>query len=127
MLKCPSGYMPCDIKCPYCDSDWAFDYRQKGVQMAAYCVYCGRFVKFVPKVDSKKQLSAWKKKVKERDEYTCQRCGELLNTTQLDAHHKMPVWFMPNLEYDIDNGITLCKKCHHALHGAGGTIKSKEE
>ena len=127
MIKVPDGYLACDIPCPKCGSDWAFDYRKRGTQMAAYCVSCGNYVKFVAKEDSKKQLSEWKKKVKERDGYTCQRCGELLNTTKLDSHHKMPVWFMPELRYDLDNGITLCKKCHHALHGAGGSIKEMEE
>lgn len=124
MLECPDGYVPCDIACPECGQTEMFDYRQKGPQMAAFCPYCNTYVKNVAKKDSKKQLSTWKKKVKERDCYTCQRCGALLNTTQLDAHHKMPVWFMPDLEYNLENGITLCKKCHHALHGAGGTIKS---
>ena len=89
---------------------------------------CGGFIKFVTKADSKKKMSAWKKAIKERDSYTCQRCGKLLDSTKLDAHHKMPVWFMDQLKFDIDNGITLCKACHHALHGAGGTInESKEE
>jgi hypothetical protein len=49
------------------------------------------------------------------------------NSNTVQAHHKMPVWFMPELQFDIDNGITLCKKCHRQLHGASGTIKESED
>ena len=31
------------------------------------------------------------------------------------------------MEYDLDNGITLCLKCHRQLHGVNGIIKDEEE
>ena len=126
MIECPEGYEEFNGQCPACGGHTMFDYRFSGPHVSVYCLWCGSFIQHVPKMDSKRKLSLWKKQVKERDSYICQKCGELLNTTQLDAHHKMPVWFMPDLQFDINNGITLCKKCHHALHGAGGTIKEKE-
>jgi len=122
MIQCPDGYIPYEGECPRCGSRFV-DYRVKGPHMAVYCVSCDSFIQFIPKVNT----ADWKKKIKERDQYTCQRCGAVLNTTKLDAHHKMPVWFMPELQFDLDNGITLCKKCHHALHGAGGTINKEEK
>lgn len=125
-MICPEGYEEYEGKCPKCGEDGLFDYRKAGPHIAVYCMWCGAFVQHVPKIDPKKRLSKWKKRIKERDKYTCQRCGLVANSTQLDAHHKIPVWFMPDLQYDMDNGITLCKVCHHALHGAAGTIKEKE-
>lgn len=124
-MNCPDGYEEYTGTCYKCGGS-AFDYRQSGPHMSVYCMWCGSFIQHVGKIDPKKKLAEWKKQIKERDGYTCQRCGAFVNTTQCDAHHKMPVWFMPELQFDPDNGITLCKKCHHALHGAGGTIKEKE-
>lgn len=125
MSECPNEYEPCNTTCHQCGSDF-YDYRRKGPHMGVYCMNCGSFITFVPKKD----IDIWKRKVKERDRYTCQRCGAALSSRGLEAHHKMPVWFMPELKTDMDNGITLCKKCHNQLHGIDGTIKSdsyKEE
>lgn len=127
MIDCPDSYVPYEAECPHCGAYGLYDYRYKGQHVAVYCVMCVRFIKHIPKQNSPKQAAEWRKQVKERDGYVCQKCGRVLNTTQLDAHHKMPVWFMKSLEFDLDNGITLCKKCHHALHGAGGTIKETED
>jgi len=55
----------------------------------------------------------WRQKVFERDNYTCQECGA---TGDLQAHHIKPVSQYPELIYDVDNGITLCKKCHAKKH-----------
>ena len=54
----------------------------------------------------------WRTAVFERDEYTCQDCGERGGT--LNAHHILPLRDYRDPEYslNVDNGITLCKKCH---------------
>ena len=51
--------------------------------------------------------------VLERDNYTCQLCE---NTTQLVIHHKdfSGQSELPN--NDVDNLITLCRRCHINLH-----------
>lgn len=118
-LDVPEGYEPCTVKCPQCGEDSFFDYRKNGPHMAVYCIGCGVFITYIPKID----IDLWKRRVKERDKYTCQRCGQALTSCQLEAHHKMPTWFMPELKTDLNNGITLCKKCHKQLHGVDGTIK----
>lgn len=123
-FDCPEGYEPYKGSCKNCGAD-LLDYRVNGPHMAVYCAICGNFVTFV----SKNNIDKWKRSIKERDNYTCQRCGAALTSRALEAHHKMPTWFMPELKTDLENGITLCKKCHRQLHGVDGTIKDtiKEE
>lgn len=56
------------------------------------------------------QLRIWKKRVFERDDYTCQLCG--YNGKHIEAHHKKPKAEYPELAFDVENGITLCNVCH---------------
>lgn len=57
----------------------------------------------------------WRKSVFERDNYTCQVCGQVGGS--LNAHHIE--LFSKNIEkrIDINNGITLCINCHKKIHG----------
>lgn len=55
----------------------------------------------------------WALGVKARDENRCQHCGE---TRWLHAHHIKPRAMFPELELDLDNGVTLCKTCHRNEH-----------
>ncbi|GAF77221.1 unnamed protein product [marine sediment metagenome] len=85
------------------------------------------------------QYRVWKKKVKERDKEKCRLCGttvvkQLENGTSsigLVAHHILPITLLIDyysitnkeeakkckLLWDIDNGITLCDRCHMMKHG----------
>lgn len=56
----------------------------------------------------------WKQKIKERDRYTCQCCGE--KGGRLVAHHIFNYSQYKELRYDLKNGITLCEKCHIEYH-----------
>lgn len=51
----------------------------------------------------------WRKAVLGRDNHTCQDCG---GTEGLDAHHIQSIFDYPKGVFEIDNGLTLCKKCH---------------
>lgn len=57
----------------------------------------------------------WRTAVFERDDFTCQMCNK--RGGYLEAHHIRPVRDHKNdlLLLDIDNGITLCKKCHSGI------------
>jgi hypothetical protein len=55
----------------------------------------------------------WRNRVLERDNYTCQHCGK---TNDLAAHH-ISYWSNdPVNRVNVDNGITLCRKCHAFEH-----------
>lgn len=60
-------------------------------------------------------LKQWAIKIKERDGYTCQLCGET-DRTILEAHHMKHRSKFPELQFDFNNGITLCLKCHALQH-----------
>jgi hypothetical protein len=52
----------------------------------------------------------WRNGVFERDNYTCQACGQIGG--DLQAHHIRSWAEYPDLRYVIDNGLTLCIPCH---------------
>ena len=47
-----------------------------------------------------------------RDGYECQSCGTRENLT---VHHKVKARTAPDLAFDVDNLITLCRSCHGRL------------
>jgi len=62
---------------------------------------------------------AWRKDVFERDNYTCRKCNDNKGGN-LEAHHKITfkecLEKNNGLEFNVDNGTTLCKKCHRKEH-----------
>ena len=55
-----------------------------------------------------------RKLVLERDNWICQKCGA--TETELHCHHITGIKLNPIESTDIDNCITLCKKCHKEVH-----------
>lgn len=53
----------------------------------------------------------WKNKIKERDNYICQRCNKKLVGINCQAAHIIPKSFH-EYRWEILNGITLCWSCH---------------
>ena len=51
----------------------------------------------------------WRRLIFERDDYTCQICGE--RGKKLRANHIKRYVDYPELRTDNDNGITICKAC----------------
>ncbi len=73
-----------------------------------------------------KGTSKWKKEVKSRDNHTCQCCGEL-NPRPIIAHHLDGFHWNKELRFDVNNGITLCKKCHDSFHKKYGYKRNTKE
>ena len=61
------------------------------------------------------EYAVWRISVFERDDYTCGKCGN--RGAMLNAHHVKPFSQYPELRFDTDNGITLCRECHKKVHG----------
>lgn len=59
------------------------------------------------------KMNNWCKSVKRRDNYICQKCGTNEN---IHAHHIKPKSKFPELKYIVENGMSLCQKCHFDLH-----------
>lgn len=55
----------------------------------------------------------WKKEVLRRDDYQCVNCGSEEN---LEVHHIVNWSEAPELRICVDNGETLCTKCHSIEH-----------
>lgn len=71
------------------------------------------------------QKRDWAIKVKERDGYTCQKCGKKGSSRSLHAHH-----IKPNAlggKNTLENGITLCNPCHRKLHSGNMSPKAIAE
>lgn len=68
-----------------------------------------------------KAMEDWRVSVFKRDNYTCQHCGArskkgIVGGVCLQAHHIKQFAEFPKLRFDINNGLTLCKPCHKAVH-----------
>jgi nitrate/TMAO reductase-like tetraheme cytochrome c subunit len=57
----------------------------------------------------------WRKDVLKRDDNTCQLCH--CNNSTMHVHHIRKWIDYPELRTDVNNGITLCEKCHYKIYG----------
>lgn len=73
----------------------------------------------------------WRKQVFQRDNFTCQCCGDNKGHN-LEAHHIKNFKDNKELRFDINNGITLCNDCHNpnrsgSFHYLYGTKNNTQE
>lgn len=61
------------------------------------------------------EYKIWRISVFKRDLFTCQHCGSF-GEWNLNAHHIIPFSADKSLRFDVNNGITLCVKCHKLEH-----------
>ena len=79
------------------------------------------------KIRNLRKTISWKKAVLKRDEWNCNKCGDI---ELLEVHHKISVseiiksFNIKTIEdaleckllFDMTNGETLCSKCHKKEH-----------
>ena len=105
------------------------------------CKYCNtHLIHYISKIIRHSyEYHNWRKKVFEKDNYTCQKCGS--HGGILNAHHIVylsdiirdnKIEFYNNkircdLLWNLTNEITLCKKCHTEVHTGvrNGNTKKK--
>ena len=69
------------------------------------------------------EYKLWRESVFERDNFTCQVCGE--KGVYLESHHIKSFANFPELRLAIDNGQTLCRECHKLTDNYRGRNKGK--
>ncbi len=88
----------------------------------------GGISKLADKIRKSEQSLEWRQSVFKRDDWTCQYCKK--RGSYLNVHHKKPfkdVMAENSIKtllqaklckelWDVNNGITLCKNCHHSIH-----------
>lgn len=79
-------------------------------------------------IRTSKNIKEWRKKVFERDNYTCVLCGLRSGIgvkVVIHADHIKPFAYYPELRFELSNGRTLCVQCHKNTPTYGGNSKKK--
>ena len=63
---------------------------------------------------SQSKYKIWRELIFIRDNWICKECGQ--RGLRLEAHHIKSWRDYPELRFDVNNGITLCKDCHLDIH-----------
>ena len=74
----------------------------------------GGITKENDKIRKSLEYEIWRKEIYKRDGWTCRLCG--YKGKDIVAHHIKLFSEFPELRFSVDNGITLCRKCHIRIH-----------
>jgi len=128
-----SNYKGGNSKCCLCLEELGYRYSRKNREGKNFCKKCSyiyfsgdRHQNWKGGITERLGIGEWRIAVYERDDFTCQKCGD--NTGgNLNAHHIENWADNKNLRYLINNGITLCNVCHKSFHKKYGYGKNNVE
>jgi hypothetical protein len=60
------------------------------------------------------KIAVWSSSIKKRDNYTCKVCEKI--SGNLVSHHLDAWHWCKTKRHNVDNGVTLCVKCHKQFH-----------
>ena len=144
---------PLKYLCPIHNEEYQYITYESLRRSICGCVYCagkfrgenycgekhhmwkGGIVNTKQKLRETPEYKQWLRSVFKRDNYTCQCCGArdgCGHTVHLRGHHIKSFALYENERFDIDNGITLCDKCHDvkfdgSFHNIYGTHDNTSE
>lgn len=110
-LISPAHYNESSFCCKGCQNDW----RSKNLRGEKGTNWKGGVSGMRERDMMSREYKEWRQKVFERDEYACRGCGDDTGGN-LQAHHIQSYARYPELRYSLENGITLCVKCHKKEH-----------
>ncbi len=103
--------------------------KERGLKIKAenHYLWQGGISMLNQKIRGLNKYRKWQNKIKERDAYNCVTCQD---TKNLEAHHLVTLSELChkyNIQstdeaircielWDLNNGITLCRKCHYKTH-----------
>ena len=132
-----------ELECPICKKNFkVHPYRMKTDKSITCSVSCASKLQLIDKrnhpmynknitdeerIDRRKlkENVQWRNEVLERDNYTCNICGTYGG--KLNAHHLNGYHWDKDNRLNIDNGVTLCNKCHLDFHSKYGSKNNTEE
>lgn len=94
-----------------CYTKWQKSEDNRGEHHPRWKGGCETNLQLLRKTDDWKN---WRTEVFKRDKYICKKCGQVGG--KLDPHHYIPKSVDISKVFDLDNGITLCHKCHMFVH-----------
>lgn len=76
------------------------------------------------KLKNSLEWKEWRRKVFERDDYTCQECGSRCykgngKSVWIHPHHIKSRTEFSELQFEVSNGQTLCRDCHRKTYNYG--------
>lgn len=98
----------------FCSTRCYSNFRMEFMQPSEHPRWRGGITRETQRGRGNKKYKMWQQMVLERDGYKCVWCG---SKEQLEANHIKKWSVYPELRYNVDNGKTLCLKCHNKTRG----------